>query len=308
MPQGRPWFKKYAADWVQGCIGIGAAEWGVYDCVCTLIYDRGGPIPNDHDWLGRILGEDKATTRRLISALIKRGKLFKTDDGKLMNQRAEIELELAEKTAQKLSLAGQKGGRPSRKNKDLAKANQKPTEAEQNRGRGRAEPKGRARRKISVDAKTALGIWNAGARRAGLRDVKTLSKARRAALEQALGLIGGTAEDFEALVNRVTNSAFLTGNGRRQFFATFDFVVNPDNIAKILDGNYDDGPGDVATSTKGETFIAADDPRFDALCELVHAEYGHRPEPAKVGPGGALGFSFRDDRIAAVARKSSKAA
>lgn len=50
-----------------------------------------------------------------------------------------------------------------------------------------------------------------------------------------------TMEDFEVAFKKADASSFLTGKKTGSTFrAGFDWVVNPSNLAKVLEGNYDD--------------------------------------------------------------------
>ncbi len=42
---------------------------------------------------------------------------------------------------------------------------------------------------------------------------------------------------------KAEQSKFLQGNNDRKWKASFDWIIKPDNIAKILNGNYDDSGG-----------------------------------------------------------------
>ena len=48
-----------------------------------------------------------------------------------------------------------------------------------------------------------------------------------------------TEEDIETAFVKAENSPFLRGE-KGKFKAGFDWIMNPNNIVKILEGNYDD--------------------------------------------------------------------
>jgi uncharacterized protein YdaU (DUF1376 family) len=106
---GRPWYKRYGADFVHGCLGLTLEEKGAYSLCLDLIYDRGGPIPDDARWLAGVCGVSLRKWASLRGRLIEAGKLVERD-GRLSNIRAEKEIEAAAKTAQKLAESGAKGG------------------------------------------------------------------------------------------------------------------------------------------------------------------------------------------------------
>ena len=46
-------------------------------------------------------------------------------------------------------------------------------------------------------------------------------------------------EDFEELFKKAESSAFLKGGNNRNWTANFDWLIKDANMAKVLDGNYD---------------------------------------------------------------------
>ena len=49
-------------------------------------------------------------------------------------------------------------------------------------------------------------------------------------------------DDFKFLFEKAENSSFLKGANNRNWSATFDWLIKDSNMAKTLDGNYDDRP------------------------------------------------------------------
>lgn len=47
-------------------------------------------------------------------------------------------------------------------------------------------------------------------------------------------------ESFKEMVQAVSRSAFLKGGNKRDFKATFDWMIKPSNYQKIIEGNYED--------------------------------------------------------------------
>lgn len=67
--------------------------------------------------------------------------------------------------------------------------------------------------------------------------LRTLSDARKKAIRARLKQY--TIDDFLAMFKKVEASTFLKGGNNRNWSATFDWMVKDSNMAKILDGNYD---------------------------------------------------------------------
>lgn len=67
--------------------------------------------------------------------------------------------------------------------------------------------------------------------------IKALSDARKKAIKARLQ--NYTYEDFKTLFAKAEASDFLKGKNNRDWQATFDWLIKDANMAKVLDGNYD---------------------------------------------------------------------
>lgn len=65
----------------------------------------------------------------------------------------------------------------------------------------------------------------------------TLSEARKKAIKARLNVY--SLEDFRRLFTKAQESTFLKGANNRNWTATFDWLIKDTNMAKVLDGNYD---------------------------------------------------------------------
>lgn len=79
--------------------------------------------------------------------------------------------------------------------------------------------------------------------------VKALSDARKKAIKARLNNF--SLDDFKTLFEKAEASSFLKGKNDRNWSATFDWLIKDSNMAKVLDGNYDDKP--VAYRQTGKT-------------------------------------------------------
>ena len=118
----RPWYKRYGADFVHGTLGLTLEQKGAYSLCLDLIYDRGGPIPDDARWLAGVCGVSVRKWNTLRDALIQAGKIV-ASGGHLTNLRAEKEIENALKTSRKHAENGAKGGAKSSQNRDTPNEN-----------------------------------------------------------------------------------------------------------------------------------------------------------------------------------------
>lgn len=95
----------------------------------------------------------------------------------------------------------------------------------------------------------------------------SLSDARKKAIKARI--TGGyTPEDFKALFTKAEASSFLKGKNDRNWSATFDWLIKDTNMAKVLDGNYDDRGG----ASRGRT-----EPTLHWMAKYIQ----HRDEPPK---------------------------
>lgn len=63
-----------------------------------------------------------------------------------------------------------------------------------------------------------------------------LSQTRKKAIKARLNTY--TVEDFKKLFEMAEQSDFLKGNNKRNWTATFDWLIKDSNMAKVLEGNY----------------------------------------------------------------------
>ena len=70
--------------------------------------------------------------------------------------------------------------------------------------------------------------------------IQTLSENRKKAIKARLKVY--SLEDFKKLFEKAEASKFLKGSNERNWSATFDWLIKDNNMAKVLEGNYDDKP------------------------------------------------------------------
>lgn len=68
----------------------------------------------------------------------------------------------------------------------------------------------------------------------------TLSDKRKKAIKARLRVY--TVDDFKTLFAKAEASSFLKGSNDRNWSASFDWLIKDGNMAKVLEGNYDDKP------------------------------------------------------------------
>lgn len=95
------------------------------------------------------------------------------------------------------------------------------------------EDKDKEREKIDYKGVTAL--YNSIC--VSFPSLKTLSDQRKKAIKARLKTY--TMDDFKTLFEKAEASDFLKGKNNSNWSATFDWLIKDANMAKVLDGNYD---------------------------------------------------------------------
>jgi len=80
--------------------------------------------------------------------------------------------------------------------------------------------------------------------------IRSLSDARKKAIRARFKTY--QLEDFQLLFQKAESSSFLKGGNDRNWSATFDWLIKDSNMAKVLDGNYDDKSGSGFTKPKNK--------------------------------------------------------
>lgn len=240
------WYKREPSKFIGGVVGLGAEAIGAYAVILDLIYQHDGPIQNDPRWIGGILGCSMRKTASLIERLVEAGKID-VRDGKISNRKAEQVIESRVSFSRERAESGSKGGRNShetsargardeqnkgdvkRKNNDLAEA-ELPLEREE-----REE-----RKKDSSDEEKAIEEYQRIAEQVGLTKIVKLTDKRKSHLRARLAEFG--LDGWTRALRSIPASDFLSGRAGRGWKPDFDWLVNPNNFAKVIEGKYA-GPG-----------------------------------------------------------------
>ena len=107
-------FDFYTRDWFTGTRGMSLKARAVYIDLLVLMYERGGPIPDDRRELCRTMGiYNRRTLDPIIDELIQSGKII-SDAKTLSNKRAILEIEGIQSRMNRAS----KGGKAKPRNDD----------------------------------------------------------------------------------------------------------------------------------------------------------------------------------------------
>ena len=130
---------------------------------------------------------------------------------------------------------GEKGGRPKnpKKPNGFSKNPTKPKKADNDNDNDNDNDI------YNIDYKSIVDLYNRLC--PSLSKVKSLSNARKKAIKARLNSYNIDA--FEELFKKAEKSDFLKGKNDRNWTATFDWLIKDSNMAKVLDGNYDNCSG-----------------------------------------------------------------
>ena len=88
---------------------------------------------------------------------------------------------------------------------------------------------------IRIDYGSIVQMYNANC--PSLPSVKSVSASRKKAIKARMNTY--SVDDLEVLFQKAEASDFLKGKNNRNWTATFDWLIKDANMAKVLDGNYD---------------------------------------------------------------------
>lgn len=71
--------------------------------------------------------------------------------------------------------------------------------------------------------------------------IRSISEARKKAINARLKVY--TLDDFKTLFEKAEASNFLKGSNNKNWSATFDWLIKDSNMAKVIEGNYDNRTG-----------------------------------------------------------------
>jgi hypothetical protein len=131
---------------------------------------------------------------------------------------------------------GKKGGRP--KTEPKPNQNQTITKPKPNDNQTVTDPKPNVNVNVNVNENIYIHIRDMYNKTCvSFPKVTTLSEKRKKALGARLKVY--TVDDFQTLFTKAESSDFLKGSNSRNWSATFDWLIADGNMAKVLDGNYD---------------------------------------------------------------------
>ena len=206
-----PAFLFYSSDFLTGCLDLTMEERGQYITILCLQHQK-----------GRL----KEKTIRLSVGNVSDDVLekFKKDENNLLyNDRLEKEISKRLEFTESRRKNGAKGGRPR---KPSVKPSVKPSE----------EPQENLTENENINENINI-VYSLYEKFSGnSASVKTKTKKRSQSINARISEVG--MDGIKEVLINLSNSDFLQGKTENSFKCDFDWVFNPNNFAKILEGKY----------------------------------------------------------------------
>ena len=195
-----------------------------------------GILPDSIAELAMALDEDENIVKLAVEGLVRFGVVERWDDETLymsaMQQLIGSESDSAARVRKHRALQSNGVALPS--NSDVTACN---TEKEKEK---EIEIDKEKENKKSTDYQAIVNAYNETC--VSFPAVQKLSEGRKKAIKARMNS-GYTQEDFTTLFRKAQESDFLKGKNDRNWRATFDWLIKDNNMAKVLDGNYDNKGG-----------------------------------------------------------------
>lgn len=238
-----PAFQFYADDFLAGVADMTQAEVGAYILLLCHQWNRGSaPVEPERQ---QLLAKGSVSEHVLA-------KFQKQPDGTLKNQRLETERQKQEDYREKQRQKGISSGESRRTASELrfnrgstvvATGSEPNSQPEANREATLLSPSPSSIRErgapLSLEGvQEVFDEWNRAAVKSGLPQCLVVSDKRRRTLCVRLREDFFTA-NWKPAISRVAASKFCQGDSERGWRASLDWFIQPDSVAKIMEGKYD---------------------------------------------------------------------
>lgn len=225
--QRHSYVRFFMDDWAGGTTRMTRLIQSVYFDICFYNWDKGKPMPEAEVML--TFADIAPQGDDIVAALVASGKLERNDEG-VFNPRAIAEAEHAfEQWA-----ARSRGG--SHRQGKTDEGEQQESSVTPEGGEEEPAPAPAAPRR-TFNSQSVVDAWNVLAKAHGLTTVQKLTDARRLKLNARLGEWG--EEKIIAAIQTVPESSFLMGGGDRGWKANFNWLIQPESCAKLIERHSD---------------------------------------------------------------------
>ncbi len=250
------WYPWYPTLYKADTLNLTLEQDGAYRRLIDHYMESRAPLPDDEVSLARIVGIDIKHFQAIAEPLL--GK-FRAKAGLLHHKRCDIELNRQDKLSKKMSGIAKAAAQKRKENNPIqAKAGLKPSQSRHTRQdktvKDKEEAKASKKKKTpqelspnpdcrgelvlrNTDILESVDLWNLMAEKTKLPKVQMLTAVRKKKLKARLAEIGGLPGWRQALV-MVAESKFLVGDNDSGWTASFDFLLQPSSMTKLMEGNY----------------------------------------------------------------------
>lgn len=262
------WYPWFPTKFRQDTMHLTAEQDGIYRRLIDHYMETGAPLPSNHVALARIAGVSVETFNSHSDAILifcrKSGENLhiKRCDG-ILSDQAERTKSYSDRKRGKTKKPDAKSvneikGKKSAENLNAISRSvtrqDNTLELDTNVSNTPAPPKKKSPA-LQSEAQEAFRLYNELAERIGLTRAQVLNSTRMARIASRLKDAGGI-EGWKMALEKVEASDFLAGRAK-DFKASLDFMLQDQSFTKIMEGNYDNGTKQSASSTnRGSTYDA----------------------------------------------------
>ena len=251
-------------DMLNGCrLASGPAEL-VYRRLCDLIYITDNKLFDDDDTWNVLLEKFDWNKDTIKEELIKKNKIY-LENGYLKNKGCDKAIEKAKLNHESASIRGKKGADSRWNDPANGTAN----------GTAIANHKPQTTNHKPLNYKTIMEVWN---RIVPTSHIQQMNDTRKNLFRSRFkSYFKESYEEWENFLSRISKISFLWGSNDRDWKADFNWVLNENNLLKILEGKYE-------TDNKG--FIPSSDSSYQSRLRIFKGD--------KITPF-LLGFAQRNE-------------
>lgn len=239
-----PYMPLYVADYLADAAHLSAAGHGAYLLLIMNYWQRGEALPDDERKLMRIA---RMTPDEWADVCDDIREFFDINAGVWKHKRIEAELAKVSAKSEQARSAGKARAKQAASARSTSA--QRPLSHTDTDTESKTSPKGESKSKGAntpsvgkADVRSAVEMWNAMAKAESLPAVQRLTSQRRTKLVARLATYGLAA--WLQAVDRIRGSPGLLGRADGSWRANFDWLLRPNTIAKILEGQYDNWTND----------------------------------------------------------------
>ena len=234
--------KWFPDDYITGCELLTWQSELVYSRIINRIYNTTNKL-YDEDVTWNILVqkiEEYADVTKIKEELLRKEKIY-IADSKIKNKKCDKYLKETEEFQENASERGRKGAE-GRWKKDKNASSNASSNAQ---AMGNHKPQTTSHKPLNY--KTIMEVWN---RIVPTSHIQQMNDTRKNLFRSRFKpYFKESYEEWEKFLSRISKISFLWGDNDRQWKADFNWVLNENNLLKILEGKYEKDREVVASSS-----------------------------------------------------------